>query len=369
MKVALVCSWLNQYGGAERVLEVLKNMYPDAPVYTSIYWPEAMPPSYRRWDIRTSFMNALPLAKRYHQAFLPAYPLAFERFDLSEYDVVISNSSAFCQGVRTGPNTMHICYCLTPARFLWDYDQYILKEKVGPLLRTVLPLMISRLRSWDANAARGVDRFVAISQVVASRIQSYYGRQADVIYPTIDTSAFKPGEEIDDYFLIVSRLIPYKQIDLAVKAFNQTGLPLRIVGDGRFRPALQAMAGPNVQFLGRVSDAESKQLYSRCRAFIFPGEEDFGLTPVEAQASGRPVIAFGRGGALETVVEGETGEFFSEADPAALAELLLRFDHRKYDPAMIRRNAEKFDVKSFQQQFAGFVAEAWQEHRQRAGRG
>lgn len=363
MKVALVCSWLNQYGGAERVLEVLHQMYPEAPIYTSIHWPQAMPPEYRDWDIRPSFMNRLPFVKRHHQAFLPIYPLAFERFDLSEYDLVISNSSAFCQGVRTGPNTTHICYCLTPARFLWDYDQYIVKERISPPVRAVIPLVIHRLRSWDLRASQRVDHFVAISQVVANRIQRYYGRQARIIYPSIDAAAFAPSDEVDDFFLIVSRLIPYKQIDLAVQAFNLTGLPLKIAGDGRYRPNLERMAKPNVQFLGRVSDAEIKRLYSRCRALIFPGEEDFGLTPLEAQASGRPVIAFAQGGALETVLEGETGEFFHEPSAEALAEVLSRFDHRKYDPARIRCNAERFDVARFKSEFSQFVSEAWEEHR------
>ncbi|MCL5962576.1 MAG: glycosyltransferase [Chloroflexi bacterium] len=368
MKVALVCSWLNQYGGAERVLEVLKEMYPQAPIYTSIFWPEVMPRQYRNWDVRTSFMNVLPLARKHHQAFLPLYPFAFESFDLSDYDVVISNSSAFCQGVRAGPDTAHVCYCLTPARFLWDYDQYITKERVGRVFRAFLPLVIGSLRGWDARAAQRVSHFVAISRVVADRIQRSYRREAAVIYPSIDTTAFKPSDQIDDYFLIVSRLIPYKQIDLAVEAFNLTGLPLKIVGDGRFRPALEAMARPNVEFLGRVSDAESKALYSRCRALIFPGEEDFGLTPVEAQASGRPVIAFGRGGALETVVEGEVAPPIRQARPEALAEALQRFDHKRYDPAKIRRNAARFDVTSFKEQFSRYVVEAWEGHKGQGGR-
>lgn len=367
VRVAITCSWLNQYGGAERVLELLHEMYPDAPIYTSMYASDAMPLSYRQWDIRTSFMDRLPFVKKHHQAFLALYPLAFEQFDLSDYDVVISNSSAYCHGVITRPETLHICYCLTPARFLWNYHEYIKKENVGGLSRVLLPLAVNYLRSWDLHASTRVDRFVAISKAVAGRIQKYYRRESAIIHPPIDVSQFrvKSADEVGDFFLIISRLIPYKRIDLAVRAFNELGLPLKIVGDGRYRPSLERIARPNVEFLGRVSDDDVRELYSRCKALVFPGEEDFGLAPLEANAAGRPVIAFAGGGARETIVEGKTGAFFYEATPEALASVVEKFDHRQYDPQAIRAHAEKFDVPTFKAEFARFVQESWQKHRER----
>lgn len=356
-RVAIVCSWLNQYGGAERVLETLHEMYPEAPIYTSMYAPQAMPAAFRTWDIRTSFLQRLPLSRRNHQLYLPLFPLAFEQFDLGGYDLVINNSSAFSYGVITRPETCHVCYCLTPARFLWNYHDYARRENLGPVARLALAPVLAGLRVWDLQAARRVDHFVAISKLVASRIAKYYGREAPIIYPAVDTSAFHPTarEDVGDYYLVVSRLVPYKRVDLAVRAFNRLGLPLKIVGHGRDRPALERMARPNVQFLGRVSDAEVKALYARCRAFVFPGEEDFGLTPLEAQASGRPVIAYGAGGALETVLEGETGLFFRESSPESLAEVVASFRPDAWDPARIRRHAEGFGVAVFKRQFAAFV--------------
>lgn len=356
-RVAIVCSWLNQYGGAERVLEVLHEMYPAAPIYTSMYAPRAMPAAFRSWDIRTSFLQKLPLSRSHHQLYLSLYPLAFEQFDLTDYDLVIDNSSAFSYGVITRPGTCHVSYCLTPARFLWNYHDYARRERLGPLARLALAPVLSSLRMWDVQAARRVDHFVAISRLVAARIAKFYGRQAPIIYPSIDVEAYRSTsrDEVGDYFLIVSRLIPYKRIDLAIEAFNRLGLPLKVVGSGRDRAALERVAKPNVQFLGRVSDADLRSLYSRCRAFVFPGEEDFGLTPLEAQASGRPVIAYGAGGALETVVEGETGAFFREPNADSLAEVVGRFDHAAWDPARIRRQAERFDHSVFKRQLAGFV--------------
>ena len=356
MKVAVVCSWLNQYGGAERVLDVVHEMFPQAPIYTSIYWPEGMPASYRSWDIRTSPLNRLPLIKRHHQPFLPLYPLGFEALDLEGYDLVLSVTSAFAHGVITRPDTVHVCYCLTPARFLWDYRAYARRERLGGLARVVLPFFLTMLRNWDVAAANRVDHFVAISRAVQARIWKYYRRSSPVIYPPVRTADFTLSDQVEDYYLIVSRLVPYKRIDLAVQAFNQLGLPLLIVGDGRDRAALERMARPNVRFVGRVSDAERKQYLARCRAFLFPGEEDFGITPLEAQAAGRPVIAYGAGGALETVIEGQTGVFFREQTPEALAEAVASFDPACCDPMAIRRHAERFDVARFKEELNRFIA-------------
>lgn len=354
-RVALVASWLNQYGGAERVLEVLHGMFPASPVYTSMYVPQTMPDEYRTWDIRTSFMQRLPLATRKHQFFLPLYPLAFERLRVSDCDLVISNTSAFAHGINVGSGIAHICYCLTPARFLWDYDSYVRREQLGLGPRLVLPAVIRLLRAWDAAAAKRVTHFVAISRLVAERIKRCYGRASTIIYPPLDTRAFSTARDHDDYFLIVSRLIPYKRIDLAVQACSQLGLPLRVIGDGRARHALERLAGPSVRFLGRLPDADVKEHLRRCRAFIFPGEEDFGLAPLEAMASGRPVVAYAAGGALETVIEGTTGAFFREATVQSLADVLRSFDATQYDPAALRRHAESFDRTVFEQRLRDFV--------------
>jgi len=356
LKVALVCSYLNQYGGAERVLDVLHEMFPQAPIYTSIYAPEMMPEVYRTWDIRPSFLNRLPFIQSHHQPFLPLYPYAFESLDLDGYDLVLSNTSGFAHGVITHPGTTHICYCLTPARFLWSYPAYAQRERLGRLSRALLPFLLTSLRTWDAQAADRVDDFVAISRAVQERIRKIYRRPSALIYPPVRTNDFAVSEEVDDYYLIVSRLVPYKRIDLAVQAFNRLGRPLVIVGDGRDRAALERMAGPNVRFVGRVPDAERKHYLSHCRAFLFPGEEDFGIAPLEASASGRPVIAYAGGGALETIVEGVTGTFFHEPTPESLAEAVERFDPAACDPIAIRQHADRFGVARFKDELSRHIA-------------
>jgi glycosyltransferase involved in cell wall biosynthesis len=362
--VALVHDYLNQYGGAERVLEELHTMFPSAPVYTSMYWPEKMSATIRGLDVRTSFMQRLPLVTRNHQPFLLLYPLAFESFDLNGFDVVISNSSAFCKGVVTPPGTLHICYCLTPMRWVWNYHAYVEREHLGTAARLVLPAAISQLRSWDVATAQNVDRFLAISQTVAARIRKYYRREATVIYPPVNCDAFTATPcRIEDYYLIVSRLIPYKRIDLAVDAFTRLGIPLKIVGSGgRDLPALRARAGRNVDFVGRVSDAELKQLYASCRALVFPGEEDFGIAPLEANASGRPVVAFAGGGALDTVVDGTTGVLFDRQEVDCLIEAVRRVEAIAWDPDELRAHARKFDREVFRDQLQQFVGESIAAH-------
>lgn len=344
-------SWLNQYGGAERVLEAAHELFPDAPVFTSMYDPNAMPRAYREWDIRVSFMDRLPYVHKRHQLFLPLYRYAFESFELSSYDVILSITSAFAHGVKKRAGARHLCYCLTPARFLWQYEEYVQHEAVGSMARRVLPALVSSLRVWDRRAAARVDEFIAISHQVQKRIAASYGRESCLIYPPVDVTHFQiaPPSKVADYFLIVSRLIPYKRIDLAVEAFNATGLPLVIAGDGRDRARLQARAKSNIKFLGRVSDQERLDLMAHCRAFVFPGEEDFGITPLEANAAGRPVIAFGGGGALDTIVPGLNGILFDTPATGALVECLQQFDASAFDPARIRAHAEQFDTRVFQQ--------------------
>lgn len=354
MKVAIVHDWLNQIGGAEGVLEALMGMFPGAPVYTSIYWPQAMPAAYRRWDIRPTWMDRLPRIHRHHRPYLLFYPLAFGGLDLSGYDLVISNKSAFCFGVRTG-SARHVCYCLTPTRYVWDFESYVDREQVGQAARWSVRPFLGWLRRWERAAAGRANSFAAISEEVRARIRRCYRRESVVIYPPVDTERFVPAESHDDYFLIVSRLIPYKRIDLAVQAFTMLGLPLWVAGDGRDRASLEAIAGPNVRFLGRVTDEDLGPLLSRCRAFVFPGLEDFGIAPVEAMAAGRPVVAYAGGGALDSVIDGVTGAFFREQTAESLAACVRDFDETAFDPAAIRAHAEKFDIKHFRQALQAFL--------------
>jgi glycosyltransferase involved in cell wall biosynthesis len=359
VKVAIVHDWLNQMGGAEYVLEVVHELFPEAPIYTSIYWREFMPPAYRQWDIRTSFLDRWPLVKKNHQPFLPFYPLAFEQFDLSGYDLVISIKSGFCHGVITPPTTRHLCYCLTTTRYLWSYANYRAREGIGRVADWVLRPFLTYLRLWDRAAADRVDAFASISRAVQARVAKYYRRESVIIHPPVAVEHFTPGQEPPgDYYLIVSRLIPYKRIDLAVRAFNELRLPLIIVGDGRDRDQLRALAGPTVEFRGRVGNEELLRLYRGCRAFIFPGEEDFGIAPVEAMACGRPVVAYAAGGALDTVQEGLTGTFFREATPSALAEAVRRCNDMRFDPAVIRAHAEQFQPARFKAEFMRFVQDS-----------
>jgi glycosyltransferase involved in cell wall biosynthesis len=357
--VALVHDWLNQYGGAERVLEHLVSFFPDAPLYTSIYWKAGMPPAYRSWNIRTTWMDRLPGIYRHHQLYFPLYALAFDRLDLGDrgYDLIISNKSGFCHGVGTG-STPHLCYCLTPTRYVWQYEQYAAREQLPGPVKVLLKPLIAALRRWDYRAAQREHlHFVAISQEIRQRIRDYYGRSSRVIHPPVDVGRFAPAPEHDDYYLIVSRLIPYKRIDLAVAAFTELELPLVIVGKGRDRAALEQAAGPTIHFRGYVPDEELPDLYARCKAFVFPGHEDFGITPVEAQAAGRPVIAYRGGGALDTVVEGVTGAFFDEPTSASLAQAVRAFDADAVDPEACRRSAARFNVARFRRDLMDVVRE------------
>jgi glycosyltransferase involved in cell wall biosynthesis len=375
VNLAIVHDWLNQIGGAEDVLETLVGMFPGVPVYTSIYWRERMPPAYRAWDIRTAWMDRLPSIYRRHQLYFLLYPLFFSRLDLSNYRIVLSNKSGFCHGVRTG-EAVHVCYCLSPTRYVWDFGTYATREAIPPVLRMVLRSFIALLRRWDYQAAQRVDpllrrwdyqaaqrvdHFVAISREVRARIQRFYHRESTIIYPPVDTSCFQPATAHDDYYLIVSRLVPYRRIDLAVQAFNRLELPLVVVGDGRDRAELESMAGPTITFTGRLPDEDLPDLFARCRAYILPGVEDFGIAPLQAQAAGRPVIALGAGGALDTVKEGRTGVFFYESSAEALVVAVRDFDVGAVDPQDCVDNAARFDVKVFQERLNRFLAEVLEE--------
>lgn len=357
MKVALVHDYLNQMGGAERVVLALHELFPDAPIYTSIYDPQRVDVAFRTMDIRTTFMQKLPMVTKHHQPYLPVYPFAMESLDLRGYDLVLSSSSAFGKGVITRPETMHICYCHTPMRWCWNYDEYVEREQLGYAARRVLPLLIAGMRVWDQTSAMRVDHFIANSPVVAERIKKYYRRDAVVIPPPVevDRFPFEPMTQPEDYFLVLSRLIPYKRIDLAIEACNRLHVPLVIIGGGRDEARLRKLAGPTIRFLGRLSDEDVLYYYAHCRAFLFPGEEDFGITPLEAQAAGRPVIAYGAGGVLASVVEGVTGTFFHEQTVDSLVEVLATFDERCYDTQSIRNHALEFDTPRFKRRILQFV--------------
>ena len=353
MKLAIVHDGLATFGGrggAEWVLTVLKDMFPDAPIYTTIYNPERMPDYFQQFDIRPSFIQKLPFGKTKYKAYLPFMPSAIEQFDLSCYDVVLSCNHAVAKGVITPPDTLHLCYCYTPLRYAWDmYHDYMETSWKGRIARLCIPPLLTYMRMWDSFASNRVDTFIAISHYVAQRIRKYYGREAYVIYPPVDISQFTPSAMVDPYFLVVSRLEPYKRIDLAVQAFNRLGLPLIVIGDGSERTKLMSIAKQNITFLGRQSDDVVREHLARCQALIFPGEEDFGITPVEAQASGRPVIAYRGGGALETVVAEKTGQFFYPKTVDALVETVRQFDTGKFDSQAIHRHARKFDISVFRQ--------------------
>ena len=340
MKVAIAHDWLNQFGGAERVVAELHNLFPDAPIYTTVYRPAEFPPEMRTWDVRTSFLQRIPFAQRRHQPFFPLMPLAFESFDLREYDLVISSSSACAKGVITRPDAVHICYSHTPCRYLWDsYHDYT----QGMRFRALAAPVAHWLRLWDQLSSNRVDHFIANSSLVEDRIRTYYRREAEVIHPPVGVDRFQPnGLPPENFYLIVSRLVAYKRIDVAIEAANLLGRRLVIVGDGPQRKRLESLAGPTVALLGRRSDEEVAELYARCRAFLFPTYEDFGIAPVEAQAAGRPVVAYGRGGALDTVIPGVTGLFFQEQSGPALARAITEFESQNWDPALCRRNAERF---------------------------
>ncbi|MEX2583386.1 MAG: glycosyltransferase [Gemmatimonadota bacterium] len=350
MRVAITADWLNSFGGAERVLLELHEMFPDAPIYTTVHHPAGLPETMKGWDVRTSFLQRIPFARRRHQHFLPFMPLAFEQFDMSGYDLVLTTSSACAKGVITRPGTLNVCYCYTPSRYLWDlYHEY---TRSHPARMAIAPVA-HWLRMWDRISADRVDHFVAISHEVAGRIQRHYSREPEVIYPPVDVDRIVPNRRApEDFYLVVSRLVGYKRVDLAIEAANRLKRRLVIVGDGADRRRLQSLAGPTVEFRGRLADEEVADLYARCRAFLFPGFEDFGIAPVEAQAAGRPVVAYGRGGAAETVIDGATGVLFMEQSADSLVDAILQFEKLTFDPTICRRNAERFDRAEFRRRLS-----------------
>lgn len=362
MKIALVYDRVNKIGGAERVLEVLHEIWPKAPLYTAVYNPQTAPWA-KKFKVVPSFLNCFPFAKTKHEAYPWLTPLAFESFDLTGFDVVISVTSAGAKGIITRPETLHICYCLTPTRYLWSGYKDYFRNKI---FRFLTKPIVGYLRYWDKIAAQRPDIYLAISKNVATRIKKYYGKKAEVVYPPIDTKQWKMEngkQKTEAYFLLVSRLdFGYKRVDLAIEAFNKLGLPLKIIGVGSELGRLKKMAKRNIEFLGQLTDRELLSYYQKCQALIFPQEEDFGLTPLEVQACGRPVIAYQAGGALESVIEGVSGRFFYPQTKEALVGTVKKFKPENFDSVNCRKNAIKFDKKLFKQKIKDLVEEAWQKH-------
>lgn len=348
MKVAIVHDWLVNYGGAERVVEQLHALFPEAPVYTLVYDKKRMPVRFRAYDIRTTYLQKFPFATRLYKNMLTLMPGAFERLDLTEYDLVISSCSSCCKGVITRPDAVHICYCHTPTRYVWDF-YYTYVANAGWLKRLLIPSMMQKMRVWDRLAADRVDYFIANSRYIARRIQKFYRREASVVYPGVRIGEYPLAEQPDDYYLIVSRFTYYKRIDLAVRACTKLKKRLVVVGGGEEEKRLRALAGPTVEFRGRLTDEEVRSLYARAKAFLFPGEEDFGITPVEAMSAGCPVLAYGRGGVTETVLDGKTGLFFTEQTEDALISCIERFEREgvAYTRAELRAHSLRFSEARF----------------------
>ncbi|MDD5289707.1 MAG: glycosyltransferase [Patescibacteria group bacterium] len=358
MKIALVHDMLVQEGGQERVLRALQELFPEAPTFVLIYDRDKKEKFYADKDIRPSFLQNFPWVEKKYQWYLPLMSAAMEAHDLGGFDLILSSSSSFAKGVIAGPGTIHICYCHTPTRYLWSNWQGYVEDLPYPdFIKKFLPFYLSQLRHWDWSAAQRVDKFLANSKTVKERIKRYYAREAEVIYPPVDTQKFFIAPQIGNYYLMGGRLVPYKRYDLAIRAFNKLNIPLKIFGVGPELNRLKAMAKKNIEFLGEISETAKAKLYAECLAFINPQEEDFGITAVEAMAAGRPVIAYRAGGALETVKERETGVFFNDQEWEDLANTIIHFQAEKFNPAIIKNHAEQFGREKFKEGIKKFIDE------------
>lgn len=368
MNVALVHEHLAQDGGAERVVRAMQRLYPRAPLFTLVYNAAQAHQAFRQSDIRTSFIQRLPGGVRHYQWYLPLMPMAVENYDLRQYDLVMSSSSALAKGVITQPRALHLCYLHSPTRYLWnDSRQYVRDLRYPRWMKAIISRHLSGLRQWDYLAAQRPDQLIANSRAVQQRITKYYHRMSTVIYPPVETERFSIASQVDRYYLTGGRLVPYKRFDLAIRAFNRLGLPLKIFGTGSALDDLRALAKPNIEFLGRVPDEQMNALYSRAIAFINPQEEDFGITVIESMAAGRPVIAFAAGGALEAVKPGQTGVFFQDEEWEALADAVIRFRPEVFDSAAIRAWAKTFSLDNFTSALRQYVDHAWQAHQTSLG--
>jgi glycosyltransferase involved in cell wall biosynthesis len=352
-KIAIVHDYFIQMGGAEKVAEELQVIFPSATMFSTVDLRGESAIGKRK----SSWLQKLPINKKNHRYFFLFYPFAVESLDLTEFDIIISSSSSYAKGVKKRKDAIHICYCHTPMRWVWSYENYAEREDFGKFSRFVLPIVLSALKRWDLRAAKKPDYFVANSKTIAKRIKECYGRESIVIPPPIDVQRFSIDEQDDDYYLILSRLVPYKKLDLAVKAFKKLNRQLIVIGEGTDRNRLESMAGENTTFLGRQPDSVVNQIAARCRALIFPGEEDFGMTPLEINAAGRPVIAYNAGGALETVIDNETGVFFKEQTTESLVEAIERFETLVWDKNRLRDHAARFDRSVFAERITNYLQE------------
>ena len=384
MKIAIIHDWLTGMRGGEKCLEVLCKLYPSADIFTLLHIPGKVSPVIESHRIHTSFIQNLPFAESKYRYYLPLMPSAIEAFDLKEYDLILSSSHCVAKSVKPGPSNVHICYCHTPMRYIWDqFDQYFGKGKSSWFAATAIKFIRGWLQRWDVKTSRRVNHFIANSRHVQKRIKKYYNQEAAIIHPPVDTGLFTPdtSEEKEDYFLIVSAFAPYKRLDLAVNAFNQLNLPFFVIGEGQDAKRLKEMAKTNIHFEGWLDNSQIRSHFARCRAFIFSGEEDFGITLLEAQAMGRPVIALGRGGALETVVPDSqswkpetgidkiatsqpTGVFFYEQTPEALIKAIQHFKsiESQFDADAICTHAQKFNVSVYTERMKTFIEKKLASH-------
>ena len=363
MRIALVHDYLVQCGGAEKVLECFCELFPEAPIYTIIYDKKLMHGMFENKDIKTSYLQKIPFAPTRHRIFPPLMPMAIEQFDFSGYDVVLSDSSAYAKGIITGPQSLHICYMHTPMRYAWDDCHKYTADFYFPVfIKKLVPFFMNYIRVWDRISADRPDKIISNSNFIARRIRKYYKRDSLVINPPITLDNFYTSPKTEDYFLIAGRLMAYKRFDIAIQAFNKLKLPLKILGRGPELKRLKKMAGSNIEFLGRVSDEELFRYYSRCKAFIFPQEEDFGIMAIEAMASGRPIIAYRGGDIPEHIEEGKTGIFFENQTPEDIIDAVRKFKAGDYDPNYIREKAKKFDKKIFKEKIKDYIDVEFKKH-------
>lgn len=356
-KIAIVHDWLVAYAGADRVIDQLHTLFPDAPIYTLVFNAKAFPERFQHYDIRTTWFQKIPFATKLYKNMFTLMPSAFEQLDLTEYDIVISSCTSCSKGVITRPDAVHICYCNTPTRYIWNFYHEYLRNS-GWLKRKIMPGMIRKMRLWDYVAAQRVDWFIGNSTAVAQRIKKYYRRDAEIIYPGVRMNTL-PLSYPEDYYLMVGRFTHYKRFDIGIEACTRLRKKLVVVGTGEEEKKLRAIAGPNVIFKGYLQDNEIRELYTKAKAFLFPGEEDFGITPVEAQSGGCPVLAYRRGGVMDTIIDGQTGLFFDVQDADSLCDCIQRFETSgvSYSRAEISHHAESFSEGVFAQKIVDYITE------------
>lgn len=363
LKIAIVCDWLTVFAGAERVVYEMHQLFPNAVIHTSLYNRKALP-AFKNAVVKESALRYLPFARKLHRLFLPWMPLAFERMDFSDYDLVISSSHSAAKGIITRPETLHVCYCHSPMRYVWDQShQYQDQFKSFSILKPLYKPVLHKIRMWDRVAAERVDEFITNSKYIQDRVKKYYKKESTVIHPPVDLYTFSVGKNHGDAYLAVGRLIPYKRFDLIVKAAVKMGFPLQIVGDGPELKRLKKLArGANVEFLGKISDDDLRVAYQHAKALIFPQQEDFGIVPLEAMACGTPVLAYGRGGALETVKAGVSGLFFEEQTVESLVKAVQKFEKKEWDAEKVADSVSEFSSARFRSELRHFLEKAWKEH-------